>query len=90
MDLTVPHGQSLEAAGVKFQREVASALVRYAGWIHRQEWSADRTAVTVAGPGFHGVISYDETNVYVRGSVPLAFKLLEGSIKSHIERKVGP
>jgi hypothetical protein len=84
LDITVPHGQKAETAQVNFERSVAGAQTRFARWIHRLEWSPDRTAVTVTGAGFDVVVSYDDQNVYARGTIPLAFKLLEGVLKSHV------
>ena len=84
LDMAVDHGQTPEVAQVNFERAIASAQDRYAAWIHRLEWSSDRTAVTVAGKGFEVEVSYDDQKVYARGTIPLAFKLLEGLVKSHI------
>jgi hypothetical protein len=88
LDMAVEHGQSPEAARINFERAVAAAQVEYAGWIHRLEWSQDRTAVTVTGTGFNVTLSYDDEKVYARGTIPLAFKLFERPIKSFILKSI--
>jgi len=86
LDIAVDHGQTPEVARVNFERAVASAQARFAAWIHRLDWAEDRTGITVAGPGFHAEVSYDDQKVYARGTVPLAFKMLQGRIKSYLAR----
>ena len=49
LDIAVDHGQTPAEARVNFERAVLAAQDRYAAWIHRLEWSTDRTAVMVAG-----------------------------------------
>jgi hypothetical protein len=84
LNIAIDHGQTLEAAGANFERTVTAARARFAIWIHRLDWSADRTKVTLVGPGYQVELSYDAQKVYARGSVPLAFKLLEGPVKAFI------
>jgi hypothetical protein len=88
LDMAVEHGQTPELAQRNFERAVTAAQTRFAGWIHRLEWSPDGTAVTVAGSGFDVVVSYDDQNVYARGTIPLAYKFFEGPIKSYILRSL--
>jgi hypothetical protein len=40
--------------------------------------------VKIVGPGFDVMLSYDDQKVYARGTVPLAFKLMEAPIKAFI------
>ncbi len=55
-------------------------------WIHRLDWSEDRTRVRLFGPGYEVELSYDDQKVYARGTVPLAIKLLEGPVKAFIKQ----
>jgi hypothetical protein len=38
----------------------------------------------MVGPGFDVLLSYDNEKVYARGTVPLAFKLMEVPIRAFI------
>jgi hypothetical protein len=67
-----------------FEEAIAKAQTRFATWVHQVNWSDDRTSVTLIGTGFNVDLSYDEQKVYVRGTVPIAFKLMEGPVRSFI------
>jgi hypothetical protein len=84
LNIAVDHGQVPEVARSNFERAVTAAQLRFARWIDRLDWSPDRRKVTVAGAGFEVDVWYDDQKVYARGTVPLAFKLLEGPFKSFI------
>jgi hypothetical protein len=86
LNLAIDHGQTAEAARGNFERAVSAAQTKFASWIHRLDWSADRTRVTVVGPGYEVELSYDDQKIYARGTVPLAFKLLEGPAKAFIKQ----
>jgi Putative polyhydroxyalkanoic acid system protein (PHA_gran_rgn) len=86
LNIAIEHGQTPEAARGNFERTVNAAQAQYGRWIHRLDWSADRTRVTLAGPGYEVELSYDDQKVYARGTVPLAFKLLEGPVKAFIKQ----
>ena len=88
LNIAIDHGQTLEAARINFERAVPVAQTRFSTWIHRLEWSTDRTKVTLFGTGYAVELSYDDQKVYARGTVPLAFKLLEGPIKAFIAQTV--
>lgn len=86
VNIAIDHGQTPEAARANFERTVTAAQAQYGKWIHRADWSADRTRVTLVGPGYEVELSYDDQKVYARGTVPLAFKLLEGPAKAFIRQ----
>ncbi|MGP0066091.1 MAG: hypothetical protein ACLQGP_21140 [Isosphaeraceae bacterium] len=86
LDMAVDHGQTPEVARANFEQAIAAAQARYGKWLRRMDWSPDRTAVTVAGTGFDVEISYDERKVYARGTIPMAFKILEAPIKVFVAR----
>jgi hypothetical protein len=86
VNIAIDHGQTPEVARASFERTVTAAQAQYSKWIHRVDWSADRTKVTLAGPGYEVELSYDDQKVYARGTVPLAFKLLEGPVKAFIRQ----
>jgi hypothetical protein len=84
LNIAVDHGQTPKNVRANFERAVLAAQARFSGWVDRLDWSADRTKVTVAGKGFEVDIWYDDQKVYARGTVPLAFKLLEGPFKTFV------
>jgi hypothetical protein len=86
LNLAIDHGLTPEAARDKFERTVTTAQTKYASWIHRLDWSEDRTRVRLFGPGYEVELSYDDQKVYARGTVPLAMKLLEGPVKAFITK----
>jgi hypothetical protein len=86
MHLAVDHAQTRAAAQVKFERAVTGAIAQFKTWIDRADWSEDRGSVRVVGPRLDVRLTYDDQKVYARGSVPIAFKLMEPSIRSFIEQ----
>ncbi len=86
LDMAVEHGPTPEVARANFERAITAAQDRYGGWLRRLDWSPDRTAVSVAGTGFDVEISFDDRKVYARGTIPLAFKILEAPIKAFAAR----
>lgn len=89
MDLAVDHRQTRAVVQVKFERAVTTAIAQFRTWIDRADWSEDRVMVRVVGKSLDVRLSYDDQKVYARGSVPIAFKLMEASIRSFIERALG-
>ena len=65
---------------------ITAAHAQHGRWIRQVEWSADRKSAILSGPGYRVTLSFDEQNVYARGNVPLAFKLLEGSMRRFVEQ----
>jgi hypothetical protein len=84
VDLAIEHGYTLEAARAKFEQTIATVQSRFGKWVHDVKWSDDRTSVELAGTGFDVELTYDDQNVYVRGRVPIAFKLMERPVKAFI------
>jgi putative polyhydroxyalkanoate system protein len=86
IDLEVDHGQTPMAARASFEKAISAAQGRFGTWIHRADWSADRNSVRMTGTGFDVELSYDDQKVYVRGTVPLVARLMDGPIKSFIRQ----
>jgi hypothetical protein len=84
VNLAIEHGQTLEAARAKFEQTIATVQTRFGKWVHNIKWSEDRSSVQLAGTGFEVDLTYDDTNVYIRGKVPIAFKLMERPVKAFI------
>jgi hypothetical protein len=88
LDITIEHGQPPDVAHAKFQAAIREAKSRFPDWIDRFEWADDGRSATFTGSGFHVRCWYDERDVHVQGSIPLAIKLLEGAIRNQIKREI--
>ena len=86
LNMTVKHDQTADAAHANFEKAITAAHAQHGHWIRQVEWSADRKSAILSGPGYRVTLSFDERNVYARGNVPLALKLLEGSMRRFVER----
>ena len=86
LDISFEHGQPQEVAQAKFQAAIRQAETRFGTWIHRLDWAEDGRSVTLTGSGFEVRCWYDERDLHIQGSIPLAWKLLEGVIRSYIAR----
>jgi len=86
LNMTVKHGQTAEAVRAKFEKAVTAAHVRHGRWIRQVEWSPDRSEAILSGPGYRITLSFDDQNLYGRGNVPLAMKLLERPIRRFVKQ----
>jgi hypothetical protein len=90
MNIAVDHGQDPATARANFEQAITAAQERFGKFIHRVDWTGDHGSVRMAGPGFDVHLSHDDKKVYAHGTVPLAFKLMEGRIKAFIAQALGP
>jgi hypothetical protein len=88
LDITIEHGQPPEVAQAKFQAAIRETQSRFSSWIHRLDWAEDGRSATIAGSGYEIRCWYDEHNLHVQGSIPLAWKFFEGAIRNHIKRDI--
>jgi hypothetical protein len=88
LDISIAHGQPPEVAQAKFQAAILEIRSRYPGWINRLDWAEDGQSATLTGSGYEVRCWYDERDLHVQGSIPLAWKLIEGAIRSHIKRDI--
>ena len=86
LNMTVKHGQTADAARANFEKAITAAHEQHGRWIQQVEWSVDRTSAIVSGPAYRVTLSLDDQNVYARGNVPLALKLLEGTVRRFVEQ----
>jgi hypothetical protein len=86
LNITVKHGQTAEAARANFEKVITAAQVRHGRWVRQVEWSADRKSAILSGLAYRLTFSIDDQNVYARGNVPLALKLLEGPVRRFVEQ----
>jgi hypothetical protein len=86
LNMTIKHGLAKEAAQANFEKVIAEAQAQHGHWIKQVEWSADRKSAIVSGPAYRLTLSFDDENVYAKGNVPLALKLLEGPVRKFVEQ----
>ncbi len=85
LNIAIKHGQSITAAHANFEKAITAAQAEHGRWIRQVEWSADRRSAVLSGPAYRVTLSFDEQNVYARGNVPLAFKMLEAPVRRFVE-----
>jgi hypothetical protein len=89
LNVIVKHSQTSEAARASFQKAITQAHAEHGRWIRHVEWSADRSSAVLSGPSYQITLSFDDQNVYARGNVPLAIKLLvEGPVRRFVEQSL--
>jgi hypothetical protein len=88
LNLVFEHGQSPDAAREKFTAAIEELHSRFPGWVDRVDWADDGQMATLAGPGFQVRTWYDDRDLHIEGSVPLAWKLWERTIQSQISRQM--
>ncbi len=88
LDITIAHGQPPELAQAKFQSAIRETQSRFSSWIHRLDWAEDGHSATLAGSGYEVRCWYDDRDLHIQGSIPLAWKLFEGAIRSHIQHDI--
>ena len=86
LNMTVKHGQTAEEARANFEKAITAAHAQHGRWIRQVEWSPDRSEAILLGPGYRITLSFDDQNVYAKGTVPLAVKLLEGPVRRFVEQ----
>jgi hypothetical protein len=85
LKLAIAHGQPMEDAAVRFQAAIREAQDRFGTWIRRVDWSDDRHAATLSGPGYEVRLWFDDRDVHAQGRIPLAWKLFEGAMQSYVK-----
>jgi hypothetical protein len=88
LNITMQHHQPPEVARAKFQAAIQAFESRYSTLVHQIDWANDGQSATIAGAGFDVRCWYDDHDVHVQGSIPLAWKLFESAIRSHIKSDI--
>jgi hypothetical protein len=89
LELSIEHGQSPDRAAEKFEAAIRAAEAQFGYWIHRVDWSEDRHAAKLSGPGYEVRLWFDARDVHAQGRIPLAWKLFEGALRDHMTRAIG-
>lgn len=67
--LSVQHGTTRELARVRLAEAIAAAAAKAGPLLRKAEWSADRDAVKLTGPGFIVDLTVDDREVHLVGDV---------------------
>ena len=86
LDISIAHGQPQELAHPKFLEAIHEAEARFRTWIQRVDWSDDRQSATFTGSNYQVKFWYDERDVHAQGTIPFAWKLLEGLARGHMKQ----
>lgn len=89
INLSVPHGQTIEVATENFGKTIRAASVKYSRWIAQAELSDDGRSAKLTGSGYRIDLTVDELAVHAKGNVPLFVKMFEGRIKELVESTLG-
>jgi hypothetical protein len=85
LNIAIEHGQPPDLAAAKFQAAILDAQDRFGSWIDQVDWSEDRRSATLSGSGFEVRFWFDDRLVHAQGQIPLAWKLLEGPMRSYLK-----
>ena len=89
VNLSFDHGQPWDAARANFETGITRAAERFRFWIRRVEWADDRLSARLAGPGYSVVLTLDQKQVHVTGSLPFFPKLLEARARKFVAETLG-
>ncbi len=84
--MSVKHGQTFDVAKANFDKGITAAEAQFGKFIKTVDWSDDRTAARLAGPGFTIDLNVDADSVHATGDVPFFVKFMEGPIRKFVEQ----
>ena len=85
LNLSVKHGRTFDGARQGLEEAVRQAQAQFGSMIHRVDWAADRSAVTLAGVGFEARLRVDAQDVHAVVDVPLLGRVFGGSLASGLK-----
>ena len=88
IDISIKHGRTLEDARARLELAVSDITARFSGLVKQVEWTSDRTAVKMQGPGFTIDMRVDSEHVHVSGDAPLLGKLLSSPLLSGLRNVI--
>ena len=86
IDLTVPHGRTMEEARQRLETAVHQVSVQFGTVIRRVEWASDRNRVKLEGVGIRVEIWVDAREVHAMGDIPILGALLGGPLASGLKQ----
>ena len=86
LDIAIEHRQPMDLAQAKFETAIREAEAKFGSWVGRVDWSDDRRSATVSGSNYNVKVWYDERDVHAQGTIPMAWKLLEGVVRGQMKK----
>jgi hypothetical protein len=86
IDLTIPHGRTMEEARQRLEAAVHQVSVQFGPVIRRVEWASDRNRVQLEGVGIRLEIWIDARDVHATGDIPILGALLGGPLASGLRQ----
>ena len=86
IDLTIAHGQNIEAARQRLEAAVRRVSVQFGALIRRVDWTPDRDRVQLEGVGIRLEIWVDARDVHAVGDIPILGALLGGSLAAGLKQ----
>jgi hypothetical protein len=84
INLSVQHGTTFDDAKQRLAAAVNDVETRFAAVVKTVTWNADRTAVTLTGPGVKVDLKVDADHVHATGDIPLLGNLLGSGVGKRI------
>ncbi|MEM9702444.1 MAG: hypothetical protein AAF907_08375, partial [Planctomycetota bacterium] len=85
VNVSLKHDSTLEEAKRQLAQTVAEIAAKFGGFIHQTEWSEDRRAVRLHGPGMWVSMKVDAEFVHAEGDIPALRGLLGRGMKGVLE-----
>ena len=86
IDVTIPHGRTMEEARQRLETAVHQVSVQFGAAIRRVEWAPDRNRVKLEGVGIGLEIWVDAREVHAMGDIPVLGALLGGPLASTLKQ----
>ena len=80
ISMSVEHHSNLVDARQRLSLAVQDVRTKFASAIRSEEWSPDRSTVTLQGPGVLINLRVDDSHVHATGDIPLLNTLLGSTI----------
>jgi hypothetical protein len=86
IDLTVPHGRTMEEARQRLETAVHQVSAHFSAVIRRVEWAPDRNRVKLEGVGIRVEMWVDAQDVHATGDIPIVGALVGGPLASRLKQ----
>jgi hypothetical protein len=89
VNMAFDHGSDAATAPERFQTAITQAQTRFSFWIRKVEWSDDRTAARLSGPGYSVLLTLDERQVQVKGNLPVFPWMIQARVRKFLAETLG-
>ena len=85
ISFSIQHGRTLADARAQLAQTVSEAQSKFGAVLPRADWNDDRSRVVLIGTGFEIEVWVDDSQVHLRGDIPILGKLLGNKLISGIK-----